>query len=53
MNINFNPENHEYLVDGSKVFCVSDILKAERIIDDRFLKDEYCAERGKLIQEVI
>ena len=53
MSITFSPENHEYLIDGVRVPCVSDILKAEHIIEDKFFKDDYGANKGRMIHDAI
>jgi len=40
MNIDFNPETHEYFIDGVKVWSVTQILDANGISDFSFVKPE-------------
>lgn len=50
MNITFDPEKHEYRIDGQVVISVTQALKEAGLIDATWFND-YACERGKLVHE--
>lgn len=50
MEITFDPEKHQYWLDGKPATSVTTVLKEFRVIDDRFFNEE-ARERGTYVHK--